>query len=52
MSRVVDVDKITDKLKEKLKEPAFYHTGEDWYNGIITALSIIETEAIDTEDLK
>lgn len=52
MSRLIDADKIKDILNEKLKEPAFYHTGEDWYNGIITALTVIETEAIDTEDLK
>lgn len=52
MSRVVDADKIADILNQKLKEPQFYNTGEDWYNGIITALTVIETESIDTEDLK
>ena len=52
MGRLIDADKIVDILNEKLKEPVFYHTGEDWYNGIITALTVIETEAIDTEDLK
>ena len=50
-ARLVDVNKILQILEEKRKEPAYQHSGEDWYVGLIDAEDCIgEAQIIFKED--
>ena len=41
MARYIDADKLIEALQKKEAEPSYYHTGEDWYTGLILAEEIV-----------
>ena len=38
---VINSELLLEELNKKLQEPSYQHKGEDWYNGIMTAIETI-----------
>ncbi len=54
--RLIDADRVQEKIEKKLTEPSYQHEGEDWQNGLIVAEMFIDyaptVDAIPIEWLK
>lgn len=40
--RLIDADKLMAEMKEAEAEPAYQHTGEDWYVGMVSAEGLVD----------
>lgn len=40
--RLIDADKLMAEMKKAEAEPAYQHTGEDWYVGMISAEGFVD----------
>lgn len=44
--KLIDLNNLLQMLQRKMEEPAYQHTGEDWYVGLISAEDCIEEAQI------
>jgi len=56
MGRLIDADKLMAEMKKVEAEPAYQHTGEDWYVGMVSAEGFVDeaetADAIPVEWIK
>ena len=47
--KLIDKTALIKEINKRLSEPAYQHENEDWYNGIIDAIDIIDEQEVIVE---
>ena len=50
--RLIDANELDRKIVEMTKEPSYQHDGEDWLNGLVMAMEVVnESPTVDAIEL-